>query len=186
MGWNGTSEMNTFRLLSTSLPHLSWHKCLFIHLLFVTIQTTKAPFVNCLPETMNNQDKELEIIWPLGTMSQVNCIFQKKTMEEFCLHRNDWKHVCGRWTYRRIYCWWWWWSQSSSQLAGSTASFGNWESLTGKERQQLYIQMDAGRKGPDVFFIQVILRIFCTNWLDSDSECLFQSFTNISEQRGAF
>ena len=76
--------------------------------------------------------------------------------------------------------------KSSSQLAGSTASFGNWESLTGKERQQLYIQMDAGRKGPDVFFIQVILRIFCTNWLDSDSECLFQSFTNISEQRGAF
>ena len=120
--------------------------------LFIMIQTTSAPCVNCLSETMNNQDKELEVIWPLGTMSQVNCIFQKKTMEDFCLHRNSWKHVCGgRWTFHRIYCWWWWWSQSSSQLAGSTASFGNWESLTGKERQQLYIQMDAGSQGPDVF-----------------------------------
>ena len=43
-----------------------------------------------------------------------------------------------------------------------------------------------GAKDQMFFFIQVILWIFYSNWLDSDSECLFQSFKNISEQRGAF
>ena len=119
--------------------------------LFIMRHTIWAPCVNCLPETMNNQDKELEVIWPLGTTSQFNCSFKRKRRVFSSKFKGIIENVFCELTTVYINCWWWWWSRFSSQLAGSTASFGNWESLTGKERQQLYIQMDAGSQGPDVF-----------------------------------
>ena len=156
MGWNGTSEMNTFRLLSTLLPHLSWQKCLFIH-----YDTYNLSSVRELPSRDNEQSRQWvgSHLTTWHNESSFNCSFKRKRRVFSSKFKGIIENVFRELTTVYINCWWWWWSQSSSQLAGSTASFGNWESLTGKERQQLYIQMDAGSKGPDemLFFIQVIL-----------------------------
>ena len=146
MGWNGTSEMNTFRLLSTLLPHLSWQKCLFIH-----YETYNLSSVRELPSGDNEQSRQWvgSHLTTWHNESSLNCSFKRKRRVFSSKFKEIIENVFRELTTVYINCWWWWWSQSSSQLAGSTASFGNWESLTGKERQQLYIQMDAGNQGPD-------------------------------------